>query len=105
MSQPDLFSHSPRYPETPGHRGVDTSVAAAEHIAPHTGRLHRQILALLKTGPRLRDSICEALNITTPTACGRLRELELAGLVEKGATVKGRSGRPCHVYQLTKATP
>ena len=29
------------YPETPGHRNVETSIAAAEAIAPKLGRLQR----------------------------------------------------------------
>ena len=35
--QPDLFT--PRYPDVPGHRNVDTSIAAAEEMKDATGSL------------------------------------------------------------------
>jgi len=34
-----------RYPDTPGHRSVKTSIAAAEALAPRLGRLQRMALA------------------------------------------------------------
>lgn len=37
MTQPDLFT--PRYPDAPGHRGVDTSIAAAEERKDAAGSL------------------------------------------------------------------
>lgn len=37
MSQPDLFT--PRYPDSPGHRGIDTSIAAAEAVKDGAGSL------------------------------------------------------------------
>lgn len=107
MSHPDLFDWQPaprRYPETPGHRGVDTSKAAAESIEPHVGRLHRVILRFLRDAPAIRDEITEGCGLTTQTACGRLRELELRGLVHKAPETRpGRSGRECHVYKITEA--
>lgn len=46
--QSDLFGNIPRaargYPNEPGHRRVDTSIAAADDIAPHLGRLQRLTL-------------------------------------------------------------
>ena len=38
MTQTDLFE-SARYPSTPGHRGVSTSIAAAEAVKDGTGSL------------------------------------------------------------------
>lgn len=32
------------YPDSPGHRGVDTSIEAAEDIAPRVGRLQKMAL-------------------------------------------------------------
>jgi len=32
------------YPDSPGHRGVDTSIFAADAIAPDLGRLQRTVL-------------------------------------------------------------
>ena len=40
------------YPDAPGHRGVETSVAAAEAIAPKLGRLQKMVLdAIAARGP------------------------------------------------------
>ena len=38
MTQPDLFEPA-RYPNSPGHRGVSTSIAAAEAVKDATGSL------------------------------------------------------------------
>lgn len=37
-----------RYPDAPGHRGVDTSVAAAEALAPDLGRLQQLAAKTIK---------------------------------------------------------
>ena len=36
------------YPDAPGHRGIDTSIAAAEDIAPKLGRLQAMALAAIR---------------------------------------------------------
>jgi len=43
LDQFDMFEHHARGgdPERPGHRGIDTSVEAAEGIQPQLGRLQR----------------------------------------------------------------
>jgi hypothetical protein len=42
-----------RYPNTPGYRGVDTSIEAANDIAPKIGRLQRMTLeAVQSAGPQ-----------------------------------------------------
>ena len=43
----DLFGFTPasEYPDSPGHRGVETSIAAANDIAPNLGRLQQLTLA------------------------------------------------------------
>ena len=40
--------HEPIYPNAPGHRDVDTSVAAAEAIAPTLGRLQRIVFHAIR---------------------------------------------------------
>jgi hypothetical protein len=49
----DLLDYAaPRYPASPGHRGIDTSAAAAEAIAPRLGNLQRMALVAIKAaGP------------------------------------------------------
>ena len=36
------------YPDAPGHRNVDTSVAAADDLAPKLARLQRMALAMIR---------------------------------------------------------
>lgn len=36
------------YPDTPGHRGLETSVAAADALTPKLGRLQRMALAAIR---------------------------------------------------------
>jgi hypothetical protein len=46
-----------RYPDAPGHRGVDTSIAAADAMAPRLGRLQRMALqAIRNAGPHGRTA-------------------------------------------------
>ena len=49
MTQPDLFT--PRYPNSPGHRGVSTSIAAAEAVKPKAATLRAGVLECLKANP------------------------------------------------------
>jgi hypothetical protein len=51
---PDLFDSEglSDYPLSPGHRGVETSVAAADAIAPHLGRLQQLTLATIAEAAR-----------------------------------------------------
>jgi hypothetical protein len=52
------------YPDAPGHRNVDTSVAAAAALAPKLGRLQRMA----------QDAICDAgwLGLTADELAARL---------------------------------
>ena len=45
----DLFGYTEpeRYPDGPGHRGIDTSIEAAEAVAPKCGRLQKLVLAAI----------------------------------------------------------
>ncbi|MDB5583383.1 MAG: hypothetical protein JWR80_8559 [Bradyrhizobium sp.] len=43
--------YAARYPDAPGHRNIGTSIAAADAIAPETGRLRRLALgAIIEAG-------------------------------------------------------
>jgi hypothetical protein len=48
--QPDLFE-SARYPTTPGHRNVDTSIAAAEAVKHKVPTIKKGVLDCLKANP------------------------------------------------------
>lgn len=90
----DLFT----YPDTPGHRGVFTQVAAAETIKPCTGRLHKMILAHLIKGGATRQEIADDLGLKLQTVCGRVRELVLAGSIKDTDDVRN-GGRVVVVKQ------
>lgn len=91
MKQSDLFNHAPpaRYPDVPGHRGVDTQIAAAEKIKPCKSRLHKLILAHLNERDATRQEIADALGLKLQTVCGRVRELVLAGELTDTETTRG----------------
>lgn len=106
--QPDLFSYQPqrRYPASPGHRGVDTSIAAARAIEPDVSRLQRLVLKFLATCPggAIRNDVMEGTGLQSSTACARLRELEIDKLVIKSPEKRpGPSGKNCRVYKITEA--
>ena len=77
--QYDLFTGTP-----PHVRHSSTSMAAADAIAPKVGRLHRQILDLVRQHPLglTRDEIEELTGLPHTTSSARVRELFLKGLLE-----------------------
>lgn len=90
------------YNDGPGHRGVSTSVAAAESMRVHVGPIQQRILDCLY----LRGShggtyteIMDDCRLSAPTVCGRMVELAKANLVKvTGKTRNSPSGRACRVY-------
>jgi predicted transcriptional regulator len=83
---PDLFGNPEpqRYPDAPGHRGVDTSIEAAETIAGKLGTL--QQLALRAIHDRARDGLtfeelAEAVDRDFRSIQPRVSELRKKGLV------------------------
>lgn len=87
--QLDLVEYLSEYPDTPGHRGVDTQIAAAEKIKPCVSRLHKLILAHLNKQDATRQEISDALGIKLQTVCGRVRELVLAGEITDTDLTRG----------------
>lgn len=77
------------YPDAPGHRGVETSVAAAEALAPKLGRLQRAAAeAIRKAGEAglTADELAACLKLERWTIQPRTTELRRKGLI-------GDSGR------------
>ncbi len=73
-----------RYPNHPGSRGIDTSVAAAADIAPVSGRLRKLVLeAVRNAGARgiTTNEIAELCGIDRGSAQPRTSELKLLGLI------------------------
>jgi hypothetical protein len=73
-----------RYPGVAGHRGVDTSIEAAEPMTPKIGRLQRLALKAVRNAGAwglTSDETAEALHSDRWSIQPRLSELKLKGLV------------------------
>jgi hypothetical protein len=90
------------YPDTPGHRGVDTSIEAADAIAPHSGRLERMVLfAIREVGDSglTSEELADRLAIDFGSVQPRTSELRRKGLIEdRGARRPNRKGRRTIVW-------
>jgi hypothetical protein len=93
---PDLFSYRPprprrRYPDSPGHRGVATQVAAAKRVAPRANSMRGRILAhLIEKGEHgaTREEIAAALDMKLQTVCGRVRELAIDDKIYEAGKIR-----------------
>lgn len=105
--QPDLFGRS-TYPNAPGHRGVPTSVAAAESIRPVMGAQQAKIVAFLQErGARgaTYAEVCAGTGLATPSVCGRMVELVAAKRVVISAETRlTPSHRKARVYKIAGLT-
>ena len=88
MSNHDLdlfgFSPPPEYPDAPGHRGVATSIAAADDVAPKLGRLQRVAEHAIRDAGyygATADELAANLNVERWTIQPRTTELKLKGLI------------------------
>jgi hypothetical protein len=89
-----------RYPDGPGHKGTETSRAAAEFVAPSAGRMMDRVEAYLQAaGPASPEEISagiaqpgEILLLNSVRArCTQLRAL--GRVVDSGQRGKGESGK------------
>lgn len=99
---------SERYPDAPGHRSVDTSIAAADAIAPKLGRLQRIALeAIRKAGPQgyTADELAAALRLDRWTVQPRTSELRRKGMIhDSGQRRKNATGKRAIVWTAIAAT-
>lgn len=97
-----------RYPDTPGHRSVDTSIAAADAVAPALGRLQRMTLAAIRdAGPRglTADELAAVLKLTRWAIQPRTSELRRKGAIrDSGQRRQNASGKRAIVWTVTAAT-
>lgn len=94
--QPDLFDRPPRrphYPAVPGHRGVDTQVAAAKRVDLHAPTARQRVLEhLIACGGASREEVATAIGMKLQSVCGRMRELVLDGkVIDSGIRREGRA--------------
>ncbi|TIL42791.1 hypothetical protein [Mesorhizobium sp.] len=72
------------YPNAPGHRNVETSIAAAETLAPKLGRLQRMAQAAIRdvgTHGLTADELAARLKLDRWSIQPRTSELKRKGLI------------------------
>lgn len=90
------------YPDAPGHQATDTSLAAAQAIAPHLGRLQNMVLAAVQlsgTHGYTADELAEHLDIDRMAIRPRATELGRKGLIkDSGQRRQNESGKSAIVW-------
>lgn len=102
----DLFGHEvvAEYPDAPGHRGVETSIEAAEAIQPKHGRLQRLTLEAITSRGAFgltTDECAETLGLERWSVQPRTSELRKQGkIVDSGLRRRNATGRRSIVWTL-----
>ena len=92
----DLFD---RYLEGPGAAPVDTSIGAANRVAPVAKSLREKCLTVLSRGGFTADEIADRLGESILTIRPRVTELNKLGKIkDTGARRPNSSGRPAIVW-------
>ena len=90
------------YPHTPGHRNVDTSIAAANDLAPKLGRLQRMAETTIRdAGARglTADELSARLDMDRWSIQPRTSELRRKGLIrDSGQRRPNGSGKLAIVW-------
>ena len=90
------------YPNSPGHRGVDTSIKAAVSLAPKLGRLQRIVHAVIVAAGLYgltADEIAATLHMDRYSIQPRTSELKLKGLImDSGQRRLNRTGKQAIVW-------
>ncbi len=99
------MKHDPIYPETPGHRWVDTSIEAAAAIESHCGRLQRMSLRGIREAGEAgltTDELADRLNVDRGSIQPRTSELKLLGLIcDSGQRRRNANGKRAIVWTVT----
>ena len=94
--------HDPIYPDAPGHRGVDTSIEAANDIAPDLGRYQRSAFSfILAAGDAglTAEELAAAMGVERTTAQPRTSELRLRHMIkDSGQRRRNVSGKRAIVW-------
>lgn len=92
------------YPFTPGHRGVDTSIEAADELAPVLATLQRQVYAVIAAaGPAgaTANEIADMLGWIVYRVRPRTSELSDRGeIIDSGRRRRNPAGRSVIVWTL-----
>ena len=91
-----------RYPDAPGHRGVETSIAAAEALAPKLGRLQRMTEATIREASwfgSTADETAARLEMDRWSIQPRISELRRKGLIrDSGRRRRNVTGKAAIVW-------
>lgn len=89
-----------KYPDFPGFRDGETSLAAAEAIAPKAASLRKQVLDYIRNNPRLTsDHIAIGMGMPPRRIQPRVSELRRMGLItNNGRRPNPNSGKPAHCW-------
>ena len=90
------------YPDAPGHRNVDTSIAAADALAPKLGRLQRMAEASIRDAGLnglTADELAERLGMDRWSIQPRTTELKRKGIVrDSGMRRPNATGKQAIVW-------
>lgn len=90
------------YPDAPGHRQVDTSIAAAEALAPKLGRLQRMAAAAIREAGAhglTADEVAARLEMDRWSIQPRTSELRRKGVIhDSGQRRRNSSGKGAIVW-------
>lgn len=90
------------YPYAPGHRNVDTSIAAAASLAPKLGRLQKMALAAVRdagSNGLTSDELAALLGTERWSFRARISELRRQGLIrDSGKRRSNTTGRMAIVW-------
>lgn len=96
------------YPSEPGHKGTDTSAAAAQHVKPDASILRTKVLGVLVAHPSglTADEVAARLDESILSIRPRVSELHARELVtDSGRRRLNGSGRSAVVWvPVTKGT-
>ena len=97
---PDLFAT--HYPDRPGHRHTDTSIAAALSLALEVKSLREQCLNQLRFwGPQTADEVADRLKLSILSIRPRITELKRMGLIrDTGHRRLNRSAKYAAVMEV-----
>lgn len=98
-----------QYPDAPGHRGIETSIEAADAVAPKTGRLQRLTLeAITASGANglTADEAAEAVGLDRWSIQPRVSELRAKRLIaDSGQRRRNATGKRAIVWVLPQYVP
>jgi predicted ArsR family transcriptional regulator len=90
------------YPNAPAHRGIDTSIEAADDIAPKLGRLQHQVVTAIQSAREnglTGDEVAARMGVERWSVRPRTSELRRKGVIrDSGRRRPNASGRSAIIW-------